>query len=77
MTRNELAQRFNLSPRTIKKYRQLGLLPAPLGRGPAARWDPACIPILEEMRTLKEDLAPLRDLAERLHLTGTIRLPSR
>lgn len=76
MTANELAQRFGLSRRVIRKYVEIGLLPPPTGGKRFAVYDPICVKLLEQLQYLRDyHYATLAELAERRQLTGQLLPP--
>ncbi|MDP6418780.1 MAG: MerR family transcriptional regulator [Candidatus Krumholzibacteria bacterium] len=62
----ELARLAGVTVRTIRYYIQEGLLPeAPL-RGRYAGYDESYLDLLEQIRRMKEDFLPLREIRNRL-----------
>src|SRR5512138_508914 len=62
----ELAERANVSRRTVRYYVQRGLLPAPLGLGRGKHYTEAHLECLIRIRELQETSVPLEDIASRL-----------
>lgn len=76
MTSLDLMQQFNVSRRALYQWVQDGILPRPQGRGPAARWDPACPRLIREYLLVREQYnATKADLKERRQLTGQLLPP--
>lgn len=67
----ELARLAGVTVRTIRYYIQEGLLPeAPL-RGRYAGYDESYLDLLEQIRRMKEDFLPLREIRNRLERGAT------
>lgn len=63
----ELESLSGIKRRTIEKYRRLGLLPDPVGKGRAARWPEAAMTILRRIKAeVLDSRVTLAEFAERL-----------
>jgi DNA-binding transcriptional MerR regulator len=62
----DLANLSGVSARTVRYYIQSGLLPAPLGAGPAARYTEAHLDRLRFIRKLQSAHLPLAEIRRRL-----------
>jgi len=69
-TLNELAERSKVSERTIRYYIQFGLLPAPEGAGPKARYALGHLGRLRLIRTLQDQHLPLSAIRKVLSRRG-------
>jgi DNA-binding transcriptional MerR regulator len=65
-TLSELAHLSGVSPRTVRYYIQSGLLPAPIGAGPGARYTEAHLDRLRVIRKLQGSHLPLAEIRRRL-----------
>ncbi len=65
-TLSELSKLTGVSARTVRYYIQSGLLPAPVGAGPAARYTEAHIDRLRFIRKLQSAHLPLNEIRRRL-----------
>ena len=62
----DLARLGDVTPRTIRYYISQGLLAAPTGSGPAARYGPAHLGRLRAIRRLQREHLPLAEIRSRL-----------
>jgi DNA-binding transcriptional MerR regulator len=65
-TLSELAKLSAVSARTVRYYIQSGLLPAPVGAGPAARYTEAHLDRLRLIRKLQSSHLPLAEIRRRI-----------
>jgi len=66
MTLTQLAERAEVTPRTIRYYIQIGLLPAPGTWGPGAHYDAAYLDRIREIKRLQRAHLPLAKIRQRL-----------
>ena len=67
LTLAELQERIDISPRTLGKYIAAGLVPPPVGRGPAARYERVhLVRLLAIARMQEEGVRRLDQLLVRL-----------
>lgn len=66
----ELAERANVSRRTVRYYIQRGLIPPPLGLGRGKHYTEAHLACLIRIRELQEANVPLEEIASRLQGTA-------
>ena len=62
-TTAQLAALTGITPRTVRLWRQKGLLPAPIGRGKGARFTDQHKTVIEKILAAKAANKQLRDLA--------------
>jgi len=70
-TIGELADLSDVTPRTIRYYVAQGLLAAPAGAGPAARYDEAHLTRLRLIRRLQAEHLPLAEIRHRLSMLSS------
>jgi DNA-binding transcriptional MerR regulator len=68
----ELAERANVSRRTVRYYIQRGLIPPPLGLGRGRHYTEAHLACLIRIRELQEANVPLEEIASRLQGTAQL-----
>jgi DNA-binding transcriptional MerR regulator len=68
----ELAERANVSRRTVRYYIQRGLIPPPLGLGRGKHYTEAHLACLIRIRELQEANVPLEEIASRLQGTAQL-----
>jgi DNA-binding transcriptional MerR regulator len=66
MTLTQLAERAEVTPRTIRYYIQIGLLPAPGTSGPGAHYDAGYVDRIREIKRLQRAHLPLAEIRKRL-----------
>jgi DNA-binding transcriptional MerR regulator len=66
MTLTQLAERAGVTPRTIRYYIQIGLLPAPGASGPGAHYDAGYVDRVREIKRLQRAHLPLAEIRKRL-----------
>ena len=66
----ELAERAEVTPRTVRYYIQNGLLPAPGTAGPGAHYDRSYVDRLRLIKRLQKAHLPLAEIRERLSTLG-------
>ena len=75
-TMRELESLSGLKRRTILRYRELGILPPPSGRGPYAKWPAHTLTVLQRIKDeVKDTRVTLPEFAERLARERSIRKP--
>src|SRR5690242_14323104 len=62
----QLADQAGVTPRTVRYYISQGLLPAPIGQGPTARYGRAHLDRLRLIRRLQLEHQPLAEIRSRL-----------
>lgn len=62
LTVYDLAQRFNVSPRTIHSYAWRGIIPPAIGAGRAARYDRRHVEAIIAFQALKHNNATTREV---------------
>jgi DNA-binding transcriptional MerR regulator len=65
---NDLARLADVTPRTVRYYVALGLLPSPEAAGPATRYGEGHLARLRMIRRLQRDHLPLAEIRIRLEL---------
>ena len=66
MTLRDLVEETGVTPRTVRYYIQAGLLPAPVGSGPASRYGEQHLPRLRRIRQLQRQHRRLSEIRSRL-----------
>ena len=66
MTLTRLAERAEVTPRTIRYYIQIGLLPAPGTAGPGAHYDESYVDRIRQIKRLQRAHLPLAEIRKRL-----------
>lgn len=66
LTLLDLADRADVSPRTVRYYVTQGLLPPPEGRGPGSHWTEGHLARLELIKALQAEHLPLAEIRARL-----------
>jgi DNA-binding transcriptional MerR regulator len=63
---SDLARQADVTPRTVRYYIGQGLLPGPVGQGPAAHYDPSHLDRLRLIKRLQLQHLPLAEIRARL-----------
>lgn len=66
MTLTQLSKRAEVTPRTIRYYIQIGLLPAPGTSGPGAHYDASYVDRIREIKRLQRAHLPLAEIRQQL-----------
>ncbi|MGH7565877.1 MAG: MerR family transcriptional regulator [Gemmatimonadota bacterium] len=74
ITLTRLAQRAEVTPRTIRYYIQIGLLPAPGTAGPGAHYDESYVDRIRQIKRLQRAHLPLAEIRKRLETPLEMRI---